>query len=373
MTRVCYVIPSLGVGGTERQLLELVRGLVRDHDVTIVCTRRDCALAGDARRAGARVIVLDSWGGWDFTLRRKFRRVFLGYRPDIVHSFLFGFDLFANLAARDAHVPAIVSSRRELAVWMKRRHVFMQRQANRFVNCIVANSRAVAEFAIKQEAADPALFRVIPNGVDAGAFVCNADGHSLRVRYRIPFHTHVVGMVANFSPVKDHALFVEMASVLLRRRADVHFLLVGRGGLVKPIERMIDARGLMNCFTRMAALAEIVELYALMDVSVLCSKAEGFPNAVTESMAAGRSVVAAAVGGIPELVRDGETGRLVSSRRPEDFADAVEWVLDHAEESRAMAARASQFVRMELTVERMVERYRALYAELLAEARKKGR
>jgi len=373
-THICYVVPSLSVGGTERQLVRLTAGLARDHEVTVVCTRHDGALAGDARRAGAKVRVVACRGGWDSTAAPRLRRLFRAYRPDVLHTFLFGFDLWANRAARQAGVPVVVSSRRQLATWRKRRHVCVQRLANRHVDCITANSRAVADFAAQQEGADPALFRIIPNGVDADAFVSDRDVGQVRHRHRIPFNRHVIGIVANFSPVKDHALFVDTAGELLRRRADVHFLLIGRGPLLKRVETHIRQAGLPGeCFTRLTTVVELADLYAVMDCSVLCSKAEGFPNAVMESMAAGVPVVAADVGGIAELVRHEETGRLVRTRDPSDYADAIEMVLDHRDESKAMARRAAQFVRTELTIEKMVDAYRALYAELLSQAAGRGR
>lgn len=369
MIRLCYIIPTLNVGGTERQLLYLLKGLIRDYELTVICTNYDGTLAGEARHEGVRVVDLGIRNGWNPAAWRELRRIFLSHRPDIVHTFLFGFDLYANLAARQTGVPVVISSRRQLATWKKRRHVFMQRWANQLVNCIVANSRSVADFAIKQEQADPRLFRVIPNGVDADLYVSHANHHMLRLRYNVPFHRRVVGIVANFSPVKDHDLFVRTAEVLLRRRADVHFLMAGIGPLVKTIEQAVRARGIADCFTRVASIAEIADLYSLMDVSVLCSKVEGFPNAIMESMAAARPVVAAAVGGIPELITDGDTGRLVASREPADFADAIEWVLDSPQESGAMAERGARFVRAQLSVERLVENYRSLYAECLAQAR----
>ena len=373
MTRICYVIASLSVGGTERQLTELIHGLALDHDQIVVCTRGGGVLAGDVRRAGVDVHILDTKTAWDPSLFWKLRKLFQKHRPDIVHSFMSGFDLTANLAARNARVPVVVSSRRELAMWMKRRHRLMQNWANRCVDCIVANSRAVVQYVVENEKVDPSLFRVIPNGIRAGAFVSHTDRHDLLLRHRIPFHHRIIGIVANFSPVKDHALFVQTAELLIKRRADVHFLMVGSGPLVGAIEGLIDERGMGSSFTRVAAFAEMPDLYALMDVSVLCSKAEGCPNVIMESMAAGRPVVAADVGGVAELVRDGDTGRLIRSRSAGDFADAIEWVLDHPDESRAMAERAGQFVRTELTGERMIESYRRLYAELLANARRKGR
>lgn len=373
MTRVCYVIPSLSVGGTERQLVALLRGLVKDHELRVVCTRRGGALAGDVHRLGVDVRVLGARSGWDFTMENALYRFLRAHPADVVHSSLFGFDLFVNRAARKAGVPVVISSRRQLATWKRWRHLFIQKRANRLVDCIVANSRAVAEFAAEQERADPALFRVIYNGMNADEFVSTAELHQLRKRYRIPFHRRVIGLVANFAPVKDHPLFVATARALVTRRADVHFLTVGTGPDAHKIDRMVAHRDLSDCFTRLSTLAELPDLYRLMDVSVLCSKVEGFPNAVIESMAAGVPVVAAAVGGIPEIIQHEKTGRLVNTRAPEDFAREIAWVLDHPDESDAMARRAAQFVRSELTLDRMADNYRALYDELLAEARQKGR
>lgn len=372
MKRVCYVIPTLRVGGTEKQLVHIMKGLIHDHEVTVICTEQDGGLAADARRLGADVRVLGTWTGWDPRMKRRLARNFRRHRPDIVHTFMFGFDFYANRAARETGVPVLISSRRQLATWKKRRHIRWQRKANRLVDCIVANSQAVARFAIEQEGADPALFRVLPNGIDADAFVCATDPGALRLRYRIPFHTHVIGTVANFSPVKDHELFVAVAEELARRRADVHFLMVGTGPLWRSVERLLVNRKLEARFTRVATIQEMADLYALMATSVLCSKMEGFPNAVIESMAAGTPVVAAAVGGVPELVEDRVRGRLVHSRDPKDFADAIESVLDNPAESKAMADRAAGYVRGRLTMEKMVTGYRQLYAELLAKRIRRG-
>lgn len=369
-TRITYVIPTMGVGGTELQLLRLMRALQGEFDISLVCLREGGALIGDVRRAGVDVRTVHARGGWDCTTVRQLTRLFRLRRPHVVHSFLSGFDLWANMAARRAGVPVVISSRRELAVWQKRRHLWLQRRANRYVDCIVANSRAVADFAARREHADPALFRVIYNGLNADDYMSHLDRRQLRKRYRIPSGaTYVIGMVANFSPVKDHALFVEMATRLLSRRKDIHFLFVGAGPLLDSVHRMLLRRNMRQHFDRVITLNEMADVVAVLDVSVLCSKVEGFPNAVMEAMAAGKPVVAAAVGGIPELIQDRVTGRLVSTRAPEDFADAVESLLDNPEERATMGALAAAWVRENLAVERMVAAYRDLYRELLARAR----
>lgn len=372
LRRVCYAIPTLNAGGTERQLVYLLKGLVHDHELTVVCTRTAGDLAGEVRRLGVVVRELPGWGGWDFTIRRRIRHLFRSHRPDILHTFLFGFDLPVNRAARETNVPVLISGRRELADWMRPRHLRMQRMANRYVDCIVANSGAVAEFACEREGINPESVRVIHNGVDADSFVSQTDPEILRQRYNVPQGRHVVGIVANFSPVKDHELFLSIAEELMRRRSDLHFLLVGKGPLREAVVQKVYARKWEDRFTITWAIAELADVYALMDLCVLCSKREGFPNALIEAMSAGKPVVAGAVGGIPELIEDGVTGRLVGTRGPGAFADAIAGLLDDAAERTRLAGHASAYVREHLTVERMVDAHRALYAELLARCARRG-
>lgn len=363
--RIAYVIPSARVGGSEFQLLHLMRGLATECELTLICTRTEGTLIGDFRRTGADVHILDAVSGWDYRVLKRMRRIFRGRRPHIVQTCLFGFDWFANRAAREARVPVVISTRRELPTWQKTRHRMMQRLANRQVDCIVANSKAVADYAVKHEHAPGTLYRVIPNGVNADEFVSAVTPEEARARFRLPQTGYVVGMVANFSPVKDHPLFMDMAAELLRRRDDINFVLLGGGPLVGAMGRLIERRKQAKYFTRFSTVSELADLYAALDVSVLCSKMEGFPNAVIESMASGTPVVASAVGGIPELVQDGVTGRLIQSRSPRDFAEAVDGLLNDASRREAMGRAGAAWVRQHLPMERMVDQYRNLYWELL--------
>ena len=364
--RIAYVIPGLEVGGTERQLVYLARGLARDHDVIVVCTRRAGRLAADLRGRCA-IEALRLSGGWDPRLKRRLRGLFDAFRPDVVHSFMFGFDYPVNVAARDVGVPAVVSSRRQLATWKKRRHIRLQRRANRLVDCVVANCDVVARFASAQEGEKIDTFRVIHNGIDADPYSSSTDPEAIARELGIPNGRSVVGMVANFSPVKDHDLFVRSAAELVARGHDAHFLLVGDGPLRRRIERRIVREGLADRCRVVGDAQDVARLYGLMSVLVLCSRVEGFPNVVMEAMTAGVPVVAARVGGVSELIDDGVTGTLVDSRAPADFAKAIAWVLEHPEESEILSDAACRIVRERLGVDRMVREYAALYSELLGE------
>ncbi len=363
--RIAWVVPTMRVGGTERQLLHLLRGLSDDFELTVICTRSEGALIGDARRAGAYVRVLDYTTAWDFRMRRRLYRVLSRHRPDILHTFLSGFDLYANQAAVRAGVPVIISSRRELAVWQKRRHLWMQRRANRLVDAIVANSRAVAEYAAQREGMDPARYRVIHNGIDVAQYRSALDQKALRARFKIPLDTQVVGMVANFTPVKDHRLFLDMAEHLVKRHPKVYFLLVGTGPLCESIRRHMGRRFGHDRFARMSTVGEVADLLGAMDMFVLTSKVEGFPNAIMEAMAARTPVVSAMVGGVVELIRHEETGLLVDSRDPGDFAAAITRLLDDAPLRARLGEAAGAWIEQHLTMDRMLREHRQLYHELL--------
>lgn len=365
LPRVAFVVPTMSVGGTEVQVLRLIKGLHDEFEITLICMREGGALIGDARRAGAYVRMVYGRGGWDFRAEWKLRRILHSHTPHILHTFLFGFDLWANRAARWAGVPVVLSSCRELATWKKKRHIAMQRWANRYSDAVIANSAAAADFAAQQEGLARERYRVIYNGIPADDYVSRIDLRQLRKRYRIPPGIRVVGMVANFTPVKDHALFVQMAERMLEKNDNLRFIFVGAGPLLGQVHHMIERRGIRTHFDRIITVSEMADVLAVFDVAVLCSKMEGFPNALMEAMAAGRPVVAPDVGGVRELVRDGETGRLVASRDPREWAAAVEHLLEHHEEAEAMGQRAAAYVRRELAVDRMINEYRALYHEFL--------
>jgi len=332
-----------------------------------VCTRTEGTWAERAR-AHADIVMLGIKSGWDPRLRVRSHRWFRSWKPDIVQTYLSGFDGAVNIAARRAGVKAIVSSRRERASWKRSRHVWLQRRANRYVDAIVANCRAVAEFAAEQEGEALERYTVIHNGVAAP----DESVADVRLELTLPRSAPVVGMVANFSPDKDHALFVAMAERIRARRPDTHFVLAGDGPRREAIQRDVLLRGMGDVFRFVPKREDVFELYRVMDVFVLTSLTEGLPNVVLEAMAAARPVVAASVGGVPEIIDKAETGRLISSRDPGDFADAVLDILANQDEAGRMGARAAARVGERFSVESMVAQHRDLYLKLLESPRRGG-
>ena len=364
--RLCIVIPSLDVGGTERQVRYLVEGLAGDFDIDVVCTRQRGAWAEHVEPL-ANVTHLGIRSAWDprifFLLWKHFR----SNLPDIVQTFLFGFDHTANSAARRAGVPVVVSSRRERATWKKPRHVWLQRRANSNVDAIVANSSAVAVFCSEQEIQPLDRYEVIYNAVapeEESETTIDA-----RVDMTVPHTVPLVGMVANCAPEKDRELFVAMAERIRAKWPDAHFALIGDGPRREAIQRLVVHRGLADAFRFLGSKPQLRAYYEAMDVFVLTSKTEGMPNVVLEAMAYARPVIAAAVGGIPEVVSDRVTGLLIPSRNPDAFAAAVLELFDRPDERERIGRQSAVYVRERFSPQAMVDAYRSLYLRLLAQKR----
>ena len=363
--RIVFLIPSMAPGGTERQLKYLISGLADDHEIHLVCTRKEGAWYTSAAEQCVSARCLHQDSVWNPRNGKDFEGVFREIQPHVVHSFLFGFDVYASRAARRCHVPVVLSSRRELATWMKGRHRWIQQRANGYVDGIVANCAAVKQFVVEQEQVSPDKVHVIPNGIDVEVFEASQEQQGLRETLGLPVDKRIVGMVANFSPVKDHGLFVGMAERLLAQRDDIHFVLVGQGPTEDTIRGTIDTQGWGQHITFLPGREDIASVYGAMDVAVLTSRMEGSPNTILEAMASGTPVVAGAVGGIPELIEDGVTGRLIAERSPEDFAEAIRATLDDADGYEDLVREAREWVTRERRVEQLVAAYKHYYADLL--------
>jgi glycosyltransferase involved in cell wall biosynthesis len=174
-----------------------------------------------------------------------------------------------------------------------------------------------------------------------------------------------VGCVASFRPVKGHRYLIEAVARVFESRKDVHLLLVGDGPLRHELESLSRSLGLADNIHFLGERADAALLFSSFDVAVLASLHEGLPNTVIEAMAAGSPVVATAVGGVVELIADGETGYLIPPSDPAALAESIAMVLADTKRSASVAGRARDFVRVNFGVNRMVESVEKLYQEVM--------
>ena len=289
-------------------------------------------------------------------------------RPVIVHSHGARSNVYARLAARYAGVPVVVSTVHnslfdyEVAGWRRALYVLAERITSPLADRIVAVSQAIARDLVDRYRIEAGRTVVVHNGIDAWAFRPTRDSASLRAEMRVPRGGRVVVMAGRMTPQKGWDVLFEAAARLSSVRDDLFWLLVGDGPLRPALTRRAGELGVRACFA--GARADMADVLGCADVVVLASRSEGLPFTLLEAMALGKPVVATRVGGVPEVVEDGLSGRLVPPEDPAALASAVAAVLD-APDAVAMGARGRARVQTAFTLDAMVRGIERVYATAL--------
>ena len=372
--RVLFIIDYLGGpnGGTETQFLHLVQSLDRSRFDPFLCclwpTRwtRSNALPCD------HVVLFHKpirWALAPFAVMRV--QSFIRARGfDIVHTFFPTANVLGVLAARLASVKVILSSRRDLGYWKQWQDRLLLRAVRRIPTGCVANSQAVKQQTVIAERIHPDRIFVVHNGIDCDRFRSDLreEAAALRRRYDVPDGAGIVGVVANYHrAVKGLDYFIKAAAIVAAEIPNVRFFVVGGGSEVQDrrLRILLEQRGLQRYFVFTGKQEDIRPFLALFDVGVLPSLSEGFSNSLLEYMAAGLPAVATDVGGNRELVTDGETGFIVPPASPQALAKKIVPLLKDARLRESLGANARRTVRMQFSIQKMVDSVEKLYENLL--------
>ncbi len=362
------VTVGLTVGGTEGQLLEIASRLDRARfEVTVCALKESGPIASELRRRGIRVHALRGRGWWDVRVLYRLFRLIRAENPHIIHAFLFWAHMAALVVGRLLHVPVLVSSYRDAPLWTGSVRRMADRVTARWAQAVTCCSDAVRELAVTQLGGDPARYRTIHNGVDAGQFTsCESPARAeLGLREKLP----VVGTVCRLDePKKGLSTLLEaMADMSASTGSDsCQLLIVGDGPARSGLHALSRKLGIAPWVRFAGERHDVARVLSLMDVFVLPSRHEGFGIAILEAMAAGLPVVATNVGGIPEIVVDGETGLLVPPGDAPALANAIRYLLTHPAQAEAFGARGRRRARETFSIDAVVKEHERLYLGLAA-------
>jgi len=368
--RVVYLIDKLQRAGAQVHLGQLASHLDPGEFVVEVC----CLMRGGpvADRLHERGIPVDVLGlttiygprAWVelVQLARRLRR----RRVDVVHTYLISANIFGTLAGRLAGGPSVVTTRRDVGIsrnWRLR--AVEEWLINPLADRVTVNSQAVAEAALHERNLDEAKVTLIPNGVDVGALdPARFPRDAIRREWGLSPEESAVGAVGHLSPVKGHADLLDAAARVSARHPRTRVFLIGDGPLRPALEARARRLGIGDRVTITGVREDVARCVAMLDVVALPSHSEGMSNALLEAMALARPVVATRVGGNPELVHDGVSGRLVPPGAPEPLARAMIELLGDPETAQRLGGEARRQVAERFPLERMVESHKALYRSL---------
>ncbi len=374
------VIARLNVGGPALHVIYLSRGLDdRGYRTTLVAGRipaGESSMESIASEQGVHVIRLDSMSREisplnDLRAALSLVRIIRRERPLILHTHTAKAGTVGRLAALlagAARPPVVVHTfhghvlRGYFSPLKERLVRLVERLLARTTTALVAVSPQVRDELVALGVAPPERFVVIRVGIDL-----ERRAPPDAAPAPLPEAELVVGWAGRMTAIKRVADAVESVARLRKRGVDALLVLVGDGPDRALAETRARELGISEHVMFPGTVEEMGPWYRAFDVFLLPSANEGTPVAAIESLAAGIPVVASNVGGVPDVVREGEDGFLVSAGDVEGFADRLERLARDPELRRSMGEAAAPRARGRYAVQRLVEDVDLLYAELLAE------
>lgn len=366
--RVAFVVHSMHVAGVEILVAETIRRLGARLIPTVFCLDAVGPLGEQLRDDGVDVVCLGRRPGRDLRLAWRLAMSLRARRIAVVHAHQYTPFFYAALARvlcgravqlifteHGRHYPDLVSP--------------LRRTLNRFFFSHAADAiNAVCAFSAQSLAHTDGFcarrIDVIDNGIDAERYRTPTDRALVRARLGLAPDRRYVVNVARLHPVKDQATLLHAFQLVAGWRSDVDLLFVGDGPLRGALESLAHQLGIESRVHFLGRRADIPAILGAVDLFVLTSLSEAAPLTLLESMASGLPVVATAVGGNPEIVRDGIDGLLVPRIDVAATAAAIRRLLDDPQLARAMGAAGAARARDRYRIEGTMAAYLQLYTRL---------
>lgn len=292
----------------------------------------------------------------------KFARALKRFSPDIVHSIFIQADIICSILG------PIIGAKRHVSSWEgalignffhSKTRIFVYnllfRLAQRRIDRFVAISQATASDNSSFHSVPSHKIKVIHSGINQATFPLQ----------KMKEQCKTVGLISRLSAEKRTELFIEAIPAILCKHPKVNFIIAGDGGKRKDLERLVQALNISDKVTFLGWCSDINEILKKIDISVFTSYGEGLPWAILESMSTGKPTIASAVGGIPEVIENGENGFLLENPDPELLAAKVCGLIEDDELRKKISLNARRTIESSFTLEKEVSALEKLYSDLL--------
>jgi glycosyltransferase involved in cell wall biosynthesis len=382
---VMHIITRMDMGGSAQNTLLtclgldrkkyrviLVTGLSRESRMTPSETEAVESGLEEARRRGVVVIRLPALVRsihplYDALGMLELWRVIRREKPDIAHTHTSKAGILGRWAARLARVPVIIHTPHghvfygHFASLFSRLFLLTERVTAPITHQLVALTRGERDDYLSLRLFTDDRMHIIHSGVDIDAYMNGrTDGQEKRRELGIPEGTVVVGTVGWLLPVKNPGGLLEAMIPLLQSRPDLFLAFVGKGDLEPALKRRAVEAGVEGKVVFAGWRRDVPEIMRAFDVFVLPSLNEGMGRVVVEAMASGKPVVAADVGGIPDMVRHGENGLLVDPRDTGVLRASIETLINDPALRSAMGEKGRETA-LHFSLPAMISKIESLY------------
>ncbi|MCK4649367.1 glycosyltransferase family 4 protein [bacterium] len=353
-------------GGQERRTFaEAVEFKKRGYRV-ILAVQPESALGKHAKEAGIEVREI---GMRNRVILKVFFQLFfliIRERVDIVNTHSSKDSWIASFAARLAFRPILLRTRHVTIPIPNHPFNIVYKMPHKIITC----GGSIRKDMIEINRFPPEKIISIPTGTDINRFNPDQIKSNTREEFGINSNTPLIGSISIIRTEKGFPYFLEAAREILKVKPEARFLIVGHEPKGDTLAQAVKRQGLENAVIMPGLREDIPQILVSLDVFVLCSLREAFGQAIAQALAMERPVVATNVGGIPELVKDNETGLLVPPADSKALARAILELLEDREKAKRLGKNGRRLIEKKFSQETMIERIEDLYRELL---RKRGR
>jgi L-malate glycosyltransferase len=366
--RVAFVLHAMEVAGAEVLVLETIRRLIGRIEPTVICLDSVGPLGEQLRAEGHEVACLERRPGRDPRAVWRMACVLRRHSIEVVHAHQYTPFFYAALGApasrrpprvifteHGRHYPDVVSPIRRAA----NRILF-----SRLAAAVNAVSGFSAESLRKVDGFTVQPIEVIENGIELERYEVHVDRRMLRERLGLDPERTYIANVARLHPIKDQAMLLRAFAEVAAARPEVDLLLIGDGALRGELGRLAEDLVVAERVRFLGVRSDVAELLSAVDIFALTSICEAASLTLLEAMASALPVVATAVGGTPEIVRDGLDGVLVPRGDAHATASALLRLLDDPATASTMGASARERVRARYQLSRTIDAYMDLYRQL---------
>jgi glycosyltransferase involved in cell wall biosynthesis len=377
MISICFFVRKLELGGAERQLVALAKGLPKDKFATSVLTFYPGGeLEQELIDAGISVTCLNKSGrfdlfGFELRLISHLRR----FQPNIVHAFQGPPNILCQIAKAFAPNTKVIwgirQSRMDLSNYDYSRRLVLtaSRWLSKYADLIIANSHAGLDY-LTSSGIGMSRTVVICNGIDTQRFRPIVKSRTdIRQHWNILDGVPAIGMVARFDRKKNHELFLQAAAVLANRYQTARFVFVGGGGSPDYLGSLKSRATQLNIADKIVWAGLHMEVETAMnglDINTLCSSyGEGFPNSVGEAMSCGVPCVVTDCGDSSFIVDD--KTKVINANNPDDLATAWAKILELSPtKMQELSVQTRERIEQNFSLSIMLDKSAKTYTQILA-------
>jgi glycosyltransferase involved in cell wall biosynthesis len=365
--KILFLLSNFLAGGAERQYFNLIHGIDKQafevHVGLIQYRNSRPSKALFESLHDVRVRLFERMHRADLSVIREISQYARQNNIDVIQSLLFMDNQIARLAGLISRKPVVTSVRGEPLPLLGRYKTWLEFRMQGLSKKVVVNSNWLKANLVGH-GSNPEKVVVIHNGTESGNFRSDADPAVVRTKYGIPEDAMVMGIVARLHPIKDHVTFFDTVKIVRESYPSVHALVAGDGEMMVALKEYVKKIAIEKNVTFLGTITdELPDVYRIMNVFLLTSLSESFPNVILEAMSASVPVVATNISDVPAIICDGQNGYMVEIRNPTMMAERVISAMSNPQ-VRELFIRNGLARVEEFGVKAMVKKYEQLYGEI---------